>query len=216
MKKVLIMAANGQISRLVEERVLTEPEFSDVELTLFLRDKKRLAALEDNDRVTLIEGSLNNYADVKQAILGQNLVFVGVVDHTSDNHQTKYVIEALKETGVKRGVFTNILGIYDEVLGEFGRWNKEMVAPGLESAEISDKLLARSGLDYTTLRLPWLNDREVAYEITHKDETYLGVSGSRKSIADVVLRIIADPKFLVNDSVGIADPKTEGSDRPVY
>lgn len=121
MKKVLIMAANGQISRLVEERVLTEPEFSDVELTLFLRDKKRLAALEDNDRVTLIEGSLNNYADVKQAILGQNLVFVGVVDHTSDNHQTKYVIEALKETGVKRGVFTNILGIYDEVLGEFGR-----------------------------------------------------------------------------------------------
>lgn len=35
MKKVLIMAANGQISRLVEERVLTEPEFSDVELTLF-------------------------------------------------------------------------------------------------------------------------------------------------------------------------------------
>lgn len=121
MKKVLIMAANGQISRLVEERVLTEPEFSDVELTLFLRDKKRLAALEDNDRVTLIEGSLNNYADVKQAILGQNLVFVGVVDHTSDNHQTKYVIEALKETGVKRGVFTNILGIYDEVLGEFRR-----------------------------------------------------------------------------------------------
>lgn len=91
-----------------------------------------------------------------------------------------------------------------------------MVAPGLESAEISDKLLARSGLDYTTLRLSWLNDREVAYEITHKDETYLGVSGSRKSIADVVLRIIADPKFLVNDSVGIADPKTEGSERLAY
>lgn len=56
----------------------------------------------------------------------------------------------------------------------------------------------------------------MAYEITHKAETYLGVSGSRKSIADVVLRIISDPKFLVKDSVGIADPKTEGSDRPVY
>ena len=189
MKKVLIMAANGQISRLVEERVLTEPEFADVELTLFLRDKKRLAALESNDRVTLIEGSLDNYADVKQAILGQDLVFVGVVDHTSDNHQTKYVIKAMKETGVERDK---------------------------KSAKNSDKLLASSGLAYTTLRLPWLNDREVAYEITHKDETYLGVSGSRKSIADVVLRIISDPKFLVNDSVGIADPKTEGSDRPVY
>ena len=56
----------------------------------------------------------------------------------------------------------------------------------------------------------------MAYEITHKDETYLGVSGSRKSIADVVLRIIADPKFLVNDSVGIADPKTQRRERLVY
>ena len=59
MKKVLIMAANGQISRLVEERVLTEPAFADVELTLFLRDKKRLAALESyfGSRSSLCRGS---------------------------------------------------------------------------------------------------------------------------------------------------------------
>lgn len=216
MKKVLIMAANGQISRLIEDRILSEKAFDEVELTLFLRDKNRLASLANNERVTLIEGSLDNYDAVKNAIKGQNLVFVGVVDHTDDNHQTKYVIEAMKETGVKRVVFTNILGIYDEVPGEFGRWNKQMVASGLELAKNSDKLLAESGLAYTTLRLPWLNDREIVYEITHKDETYFGVSGSRRSIADVVLRIIADPSFLVNDSVGIADPATEGKTRPVY
>ena len=82
---------------------------------------------------------------------------------------------------------------------------------------VSDRLAEESGLDYTTLRLPWLNDRdEVKYAITHKNEEFKGVSGSRKSIADVVLKIVADPSFGSKDSWGIADPATQGSDRPVY
>ncbi len=54
------------------------------------------------------------------------------------------------------------------------------------------------------------------YKITHKNEEYVGVSGSRKSMADVVVKIIENPNYLKNDSVGIADPATQGSDRPVY
>jgi len=42
-KKVMILAANGQIARLVENRILTEPTFKDVDLTLFLRDASRLS-----------------------------------------------------------------------------------------------------------------------------------------------------------------------------
>lgn len=88
---------------------------------------------------------------------------------------------------------------------------------GLKAAQNADQLLADSGLSYTTLRLPWLNDRdEIKYTITHKNESYLGVSGSRKSMADVVLKIIANPNYLANDSIGIADPDTQGESRPVY
>jgi len=62
-----------------------------------------------------------------------------------------------------------------------------------------------------------LNDRdEVKYVITHKDEEYVGVSGSRQSMADVIVKIIADPTYLANDSVGIADADTQGETRPVY
>ncbi|MBT8858824.1 hypothetical protein BTH48_04460 [Lactobacillus delbrueckii subsp. bulgaricus] len=71
----------------------------------------------------------------------------------------------------------------------------------------NQKLLEDSGLDYTTLRLPWLNDRpEVKYSITHRHDTYVGVSDSRQSMADVVLKIVADPTFGSRDSLGIADP----------
>lgn len=215
-KNVLILAANGQISRLVEARLLSETEFADVALTLFVRKAAQVADLQANGRVSVFEGSLDNLSDVAAAMAGQDVVFVGVVDHSKDNLHTKNVIAGMKRAGVKRVIFANILGIYDEVPGEFGAWNQATIGSGLPTAKKSDQLLAESGLDYTTLRIPWLNNREVDYVITHKDEPYVGVSGSRKSIADVVVRIIADFNFLKNDSVGIADPKTDGETRPVY
>jgi len=217
MTKLVIFAANGQIARIVTDRILTEPTFSNVELTLALRNSQRLASLASNPRVRLLDTDLTNAQDVDAAIKDQDMVFVAVVDHTADNAMTKNVIAAMQKEHVSRVISTNILGIYNEVPGEFGRWNLQQVASGLDAARESDSLLAASGLDYTTLRLPWLNDRdEVKYTLTHRNDTYDGVSGSRQSIADVVLRIVADPTFASKDSLGIADPATQGEDRPVY
>ncbi len=217
MKKVLILAANGQIARIVEQRLLTEPAFQDVALTLFLRKASRLAQLAENDRVTLIDGDITDVTSVTKAMAGQTMVFVAVVDHDANNRLTRNVIAAMQATGVKRVLFTNVLGLYHEVPGEFGRWNEATIGSGMASARQSDALLAASGLDYTTLRLPWLNDRdEVTYSVTTKDQPYAGVSGSRQSVADVVVRLIADPNAYNRDSIGIADPATQGQDRPVY
>ena len=216
MKNVIIFAANGQISRLVEERLLNED--SNVKLTLFLRNSQRLADLAKNDRVTLIDGDLDDAQAVSDAMNGQDIAFIGVVDHESQNSITKNVIAGAKANDVKRIIECSVLGIYNEVPDEFGRWNAEMIGDaGLRTARNADKLLEESGIDYTTLRLPWLNDRnDLNYKVTHKDEQYVGVSGSRKSMADVVVKIIKNPDYLKNDSVGIADPTTQGSNRPVY
>ncbi|MFD1454075.1 NAD(P)H-binding protein [Levilactobacillus lanxiensis] len=216
LKNILILAANGQIARLVENRILTEPTFKDVDLTLFLRDASRLSQLRDNPRVTLIDGDITDEGAVQSAMAGQDLVFVAVVDHDGQNRLTKNVISAMQATHVERVLFTNVLGIYNEVGGAFGRWNLDMIGAGMALARRSDALLADSGLDYTTLRLPWLNDRGISYSVTTKDQPYEGVSGSRASVADVVLKMIADPTRYSRDSIGMADPTTEGQDRPVY
>lgn len=215
---LLILAANGQIARIVENRILSESKFTDVNLTLGLRNANRLADLAaKNPRVTLVEANLTNADDIDRAMAGQDMVFTAVVDHGKDNAMTKNVIAAAKKHGTARIISTSLLGLYDEVPGEFGRWNHEMVDSGLQPAINADRLLAESGITYTTLRLPWLNDRdEVKYEITHRNDVYVGVSGSRQSIADVVLKIVADPEFAANDSIGIADPATQGENRPVY
>ncbi|MCF7522820.1 NAD(P)H-binding protein [Levilactobacillus brevis] len=81
----------------------------------------------------------------------------------------------------------------------------------------ADQLLAASDLDYTTLRLPWLNDRdEVAYTITTHDQPYDGVSGSRQSVADVMIKLISQPTLYQRESIGMANPATQGQSRPVY
>ncbi|AXQ78789.1 NAD-dependent epimerase/dehydratase family protein [Streptococcus chenjunshii] len=215
MSNILILGANGQISRLVIQRLLTED--SD-HLTLFLRQSFRLKNLAGSDRVTIVEGDIRQLQQLNQAMKNQDIVFLSTVDHDSDNRITKNVIEAMQKNGVNRVIAANVLGIYNEVGGEFGRWNKTTIGKaGLDSARRADDLLLNSGLGYTTLRLPWLNDRaEIKYEVTHKTEPYKGVSGSRQSMADLVVRIIQNPTYLLNDSVGIADPATEGSSRPVY
>ena len=214
---LLILAANGQIARIVEHRILTEPTFKDINLTLGLRNVSRLNTLSNNPRVRLIEVNLDDTDEVKSAMANQDIVFSAVVDHDKNNRPTKNIIAAAKETGTKRIISTSLLGLYNEVPGEFGQWNQQMVAGGLAAAINADKLLSESGSTYTTLRLPWLNDRdEVNYHITTRHEPYVGVSGSRQSIADVVLKIVADPTFAANDSIGIADPATQGENRPVY
>lgn len=216
MTNLLILGANGRIARLVAQRLLKENE--DINLTLYLRNSSRVADMAKDSRVRVVDGDIHDEATLEKAMQGQDVVFVSPVDHDASNEQTRAVIDVMKHVGVSRVVSSNVLGIYDEVGGEFGRWNKRTVTPtALLGCLASDRLYEESGLNYTTLRIPWLNDRdEVDYVITHKGEKYIGVSGSRKSIADVVIRIVNDPSFLDHESVGIADASTEGSDRPVY
>ncbi|MDO4855193.1 MAG: NAD(P)H-binding protein [Limosilactobacillus gorillae] len=217
---VTILAANGQITRLVEDRLLNEEKFKNVNLTLMLRRANRLVRLAKNSRVTLVEGDVTNPADIIKATKDADLVWLAVVDHDDTNRPTKGILAAAKKNGFTRIVETSLLGLYNEVPGEFGRWNREYCFDGEPTGTapvLADQMLVESGLDYTTLRLPWLNDRpEVKYTLTHRHDEFIGVSASRQSIADVVCRIIADPTLGSHDSLGIGDPDTQGENRPVY
>ena len=208
MKNVLILGANGQIARIVAKRLLSEQD--DVQLTLYLRKSHRVDDLVaiNPARVRTVDADIHDQEMLDKAVQGQDIVFISNVDHDPDNKLTQGVIAAMIKNDVKRVIASNVLGIYGEVPGEYGRWNTEMLTQaGLNRARRSDELLEKSGL----------NDRdEVKYSITHKGESYVGVSGSRQSIADVVVKMIADPTYLNRESIGLADPDTQGLTRPVY
>lgn len=124
------------------------------------------------------------------------------MDHDQTNRPTKNIIAAAKLNGVERVVETSLLGLYNEVPGEFEEWNRDYGGTDRSTA-------GGVWFNLYPLRLPWLNDRpEVNYTLTHRHDQFVGVSGSRRSIAD--------PSLGTNDSLGIDDPTTEGATRPVY
>ncbi|CAJ1193587.1 hypothetical protein CPEBRM1_ABPJDJAI_01500 [Companilactobacillus paralimentarius] len=53
------------------------------------------------------------------------------------------------------------------------------------------------------------NDDEVDYELTQKGEAFKGTMISRKSIADLVVKIINQPTDYYRKSLGISKPGTD-------
>lgn len=84
----------------------------------------------------------------------------------------------MDEEGVKRLISSNILGIYDEVPGKFGDYNRSVCFGGKvepdNSMVLSDKYVEDSDLDYTVIRLAWLNDRDdTNYTVTQNMLVFL-------------------------------------------
>lgn len=213
--KVVILGANGAIARLVESKIFSNSKYADIHLTLFLRKSHRINDLADNERASVIEGDVMEQKILSSAMQSQDIVFAAM-GATGSVGLTQEIINAMRVNNVKRVISINDLGIYGEVPGAFGEWNTQMVGKGLKIGRQSADLLEDSGLDYTILRLAWLTNKpEVNYEITQKGEQFKGTTVSRASVADVVLRIIADPAFANKASIGVDKPGTDGN-RPVY
>ncbi|GEP19467.1 SDR family oxidoreductase [Pediococcus argentinicus] len=212
MTNVLILGANGQIARLAEQQLLDD---TDNKLTLFLRNKDRLS-VHNESRETLFEGDATSEADLEKAMQGQDIVYANL-GNRSIEQQAKAVVAAMDKAGLKRLIWISTLGIYDEVPGNFGKWNHQMLDGGyLETYGAAAKVIEGSDLDYTIIRPAWLSNKDiVSYEFTHKGEDFKGTEVSRKSIADVVVKLIQKPDQEVRESIGVNQPNTDG-DKPSF
>ena len=193
MLNVLILGAGGQIASMATDLFLQR---TDVHITLFLRHAKAIKHLA-NERVTLIEGDVLDYAALQAAMLGQDVVYANLSGELVPMAQN--IVQTMSAAGVKRLIFISSMGIYDEVVGEkYG----SVLAPYRQSAA----LIEASNLDYTIIRPAWLdNSREVAYATTQKGEPFKNAAAtvSRKSVADLVVQLSTTPDFAIKCSLGV-------------
>jgi uncharacterized protein YbjT (DUF2867 family) len=194
MKNVIIIGASGSLAQYVIE-VLQERQ--DVRLTLFLRNKIKLKnSLLQN--VTIVEGDVMNYAVLKDAIKGQDIVYVNLAGNLEA--MANNIATAMHESGVQRIIAISSIGIYDSPM-------KPVLIP---YRKLADEI-ETSGLDYTILRPDWFtNADEVDYEITQKGEPEKGRAVSRKSIAAFVAKTIDNPTRYSRQNVGISKPASLG------
>ncbi|MGY5339525.1 SDR family oxidoreductase [Levilactobacillus spicheri] len=212
MTKILVLGAHGKIARLATTMLEKDPAN---QLTLFLRNAQRLAD-QASDQVTVVEGDAGQLADLKQAMAGIDIVYANLAGSNIED-EARNVIAAMDATGVKRLIWISTLGIYDEVPGKYGEWNHQQLDGGyLETYAAAAKVIESSDVDYTVIRPAWLtNHDEIDYETTQKGEAFKGTEVSRKSIADLVTKLVADPTWSVHASLGVNKPNTDG-DKPAW
>lgn len=207
MTKVLILGAAGQIARHAVEMLGEKP---DVQQTLFVREQRKVQP-PTNARVVV--GDVLNRAVLAAAMEGQDAVYAnlsGAVDK-----QAEAIIAAMQKVGVKRLIFVTTLGIYDEVPGKFGAFNRSAIGTMLPPYRRAADVIEASGLDYTILRPAWLTDTdEVAYETTEKGESFQGTEVSRKSVAALVVKLLESGDG-VGHNLGVSKPGTDG-DKPSF
>lgn len=59
--------------------------------------------------------------------------------------------------------------------------------------------------DYTIVRPGWFtNKNEIDYELTQKGEPFKGHDVSRKSVADLVIKLALTPELKVHTSLGVS------------
>ena len=211
--KISILGAHGKIAQIVEARLTKE--VPNLEQTLFLRHASRMEH-SAKTQTTVIEGSADNPTDLEKVLPGSDIVYANLAGDTIET-QAKVVTTAMKQAGVKRLIWISTLGIYDEVPGNYGKWNHQMLDGGyLETYAAAAKIVEESGLDYTIIRPAWLsNKEEIDYELTEKGSPFKGTEVSRASVADLIVNLISDPALHIGSSLGVDKPGTAG-DKPEW
>ncbi|HVI21729.1 MAG TPA: SDR family oxidoreductase [Bacillus sp. (in: firmicutes)] len=195
MTNVLILGANGSIARVAIDMFLKE---TDVQLTLYLRNSRRLGNIDSN-RVRVIEGDVMDVEGLKEAMIGQDVVYANLAG--SLEQMAKTIVEAMDATGIKRIIWISSMGIYDEVPGER---HGSILNPYRKSAAI----IEASDLNYTILRPGWFTNKdEIDYEITQKGEPFKGHDVSRKSLADLIVKLAITPGLEIRRSLGVNKPE---------
>lgn len=211
MKNVLILGASGQIAQWVVKALAHDP---GVQQTLLLRDPKKLTGSEPANAKVVI-GNVLDKKLLRQAVSGQDIVYANLTGDDLDK-QAQAVIAAMQAEGVQRLVFVLSLGICDEVPGKFGEWNNAIIGEDLKPYRSAADAIEASGLAYTILRPAWLTDEDdVDHELTAKGQPFKGTVVSRKSVADVILQLIAQPELHIGGNLGVNKPGTD-ADKPYF
>lgn len=208
MTKVLVIGAISKIAQWADQ-MLDDTE--GIEPTFFLRHPEKLSDDIKQDHQVIV-GDATNIDDVLKAVQGQDIVYASLAGEVRAAATT--IVKAMDQAGVKRLIWTSSLGIYNEIPGEFGRWNQQVLGDYYHRYRLAADVVEQSDLDYTIIRPAWLtNLDEVDYETTHHDDPFKGTEVSRKSVAAYVVSVIKDSAKDVRDSIGVDKPGTDG-DRP--
>lgn len=211
--RILILGAAGQIGRMLIKDLLEQTDYG---LVLYARNaSRRLKGFESN-RISVVDGDFTSYDALMKAMQDVDAIYL---NDMNSKEGVRTIVKAMKATKVKKIIVASILGIYDEVPGAFGAWNRRMVGDrGIQLHKDTASMIEIPELDYTILRLTWLYNQpgNRKYLLTSKGEPFQGAQVSRQAVSQLIMDILEDKsgKF-VKTSLGVGEPNTNW-DKPSF
>ncbi len=199
MTNVLIIGATGSLGQVVRQYLL---EHTNDKLRLMARDVSSIQNI-DPEREQTIQGSVTDQGVLFSAMENIDAVFASLRGDMAKMAQA--LVDGMNEAGLRRLIFVTSLGIYNEVPEEIDPQGNLKDKPVLRDYRHAADIVESSGLNYVILRPGWFDDGDdTDYQLTSKGEPFVGHDISRKSIADLVMRLTDDPGFGVRQSYGIS------------
>jgi len=212
---ILILGGAGMIGKLLTDDLLAQTKD---DLVLYAKNANTRLKSKKSQRVKIVDGDFKELDTLTSAMDGIDVVYI---NDMGDDQSTNTIVEAMNKSGVKRVIAASILGIYDEVPGAFGQWNKRMIgnSPRMKSQIKSALAIEGSELDYTLLRLSWLYDEQgnKNYSLTQKGELFKGTQVTREAVAQLITDIITtkDERY-IKKSLGVSEPNTDWNKPSFY
>ncbi|WP_367369508.1 NAD(P)H-binding protein [Pediococcus parvulus] len=198
MANILIIGATGSVGSVTRNYFL---ENTTDKLTLMARNTRRLGRINE-ERETAVTGSVADTSTLLEALKGQDAVFAALSGNLRS--MASSLVNAMDHSDVKRLLFITSMGIYNEIPASVGASGNLASNPVLQNYRDAADVIEASDLNYTIIRPGWFdNGNDTSYEVTKKGEPFGGHDVSRKSIADLVVRLVHDEKLGSRDSLGI-------------
>ena len=201
--KVIVFGSTGTIGNHLIEQALEK----GYQVTAFCRNKAKLDKY-NHLNLKIIEGNVFNKRDVLMAIEGQEMVIIALGSgkkrkSTVRSEGTKNIIEAMKQTGVKRLICQTTLGAGDSMGNLNFYWKYLMFGWFLKQVfqdhELQEDYVRNSGLEWTIVRPgAFINGKKTenyrhGFETTDKS---VKLKISRADVADFILKQTDSSRYL--------------------
>ena len=219
--KLTIFAATGGVGREVLEQAVAAGH----DVTAVVRNPKKLSREVPFVAVDL---SSTDPAPLESAVAGSDAVLSGLGPHSNAEagvawRGTRAIIQAMRATDVRRIVVVSAAPVatdaspgrpnppkHDPGDGFFMRYLLNRIAltafgKVYDDLVLMEDELRESGLDWTALRPPRLNDKPMTgtYRTAYGRNVRGGVSVPRADVANCMLRVLGEPDT-IGQTIGIA------------
>lgn len=211
--KVMILGAAGQIGRMVTDDILAQTDF---DLVLYGRNVTSRLSNKANDRVSLVDGTFEEFDKIKEYLVDVDVVYLNYV---AGDDLIEPLVQLLEESEIKRFIVASIPDLYQEIEGKFQEWYRENTgiiwnSPIRKAADI----IEASKLDYVILRITWLYNEEgnTQLHVTEKGEPFVEAQVTRQAVSQFITDLLMNRVDYHRASLGLGEPGTEYSKPSFY